>query len=243
VLGVINQELVLSQAFGETPKYDTSKFRWIGTPDFDVRVITTWHTSGVRTIEDATRKEVTMGVSGKSDALGYPEILNSIKGTKFRSVRGYEGGAAINLAMERGEVDGRADNAWSSWVGDHSDWIRDGKINILLQVGLIKDPDLPNIPLLVDLARNEEEREALKLVSTPTSLGHPVIAPPGIPEDRLAALRWAFDAAMKDTALLEDAKTQGRPIRPVGGDKLEQMVKDTFAASPKVIEHAKALTK
>jgi tripartite-type tricarboxylate transporter receptor subunit TctC len=241
VLGVINQELVLSQVFGEAVNYDTAKFGWIGSPDFDVRVVTTWHTSGVRTIEDAKTKEVTMGATGPKEASGYPEILNTIKGTRFRTVRGYEGGTAINLAMERGEVDGKGDNVWSSWVADKADWIRDGKIYILLQVGLIKDPDLPNVPLLLDLGRDEEEREALKLLSTSSSMGHPVIAPPGIPAERLAMLRRAFDAAVKDPAFLEDAKAQGRPIRPVSGVTLERMVMDTFASPPKVIERAKAL--
>jgi tripartite-type tricarboxylate transporter receptor subunit TctC len=240
-LGVVNQELPLAQALGEKMNFNTLKFEWIGSPDYDVRVVTTWHTSGVKTIEDAKRKSITMGATGPVSASGYPEMLNTLFGTKFRSVRGYKGGAAVNLAMERGEVHGRADNAWSSWQGDHADWIRDKKIHIIVQVGLERSPDLPDVPLLMDLAKDPDLREVLKLISTSGSMGHPVIAPPGVPKERVIALRRAFDATMKDAAFLKDAKAVGRPIRPVTGERLEKIAGDVLAAPQHIKDRAKTL--
>lgn len=242
-IGMINQELPLAQALGDAGKYDTAKFRWIGSPDWDVRVVTMWHATGIRTIEDAKSRPLTMGTSGPTEATGYPEILNTLAGTRFRSVRGYQGGAAINLAMERGEVDGRADNAWSSWVGDHGDWVREKKIVIILQVGLFKEPDLGGVPLLLDLGRSETEKQALKLLSSPGSMGHPIVAPPGVPDQRLSALRKAFDQVVGDSAFLADAKGQGRPIRAVSGETLERIARDVLASSPEIVDYAKSLTK
>jgi tripartite-type tricarboxylate transporter receptor subunit TctC len=241
-LGMVNQELPLAQALGETLQFDAAKFNWIGTPDTDNRVVVTLASSGVKTIEDAKKKEVVMGGSGPVEASGYPEMLNTIVGTKFKTVKGYVGGNAIYLAMERGEVDGRADNAWESWKGDRGEWVRDGKVNVLVQVGLAKAPDLPNVPLLVDLARTDEDREVLKLISSSTSMGHPVIAPPGVPDDRVKALRAAFDAAMRDPVVLADAKRQRRSISPVKGEELQKIVADVLASPQTVRDRALALT-
>ena len=241
-VAMINQELPLAQVLGEKFQFDVSKFHWIGTPDTDNRAMVTWHTSGVRTIEDAKTKEITMGASGPTEASGYPEMLNTLVGTKFKSIKGYAGGGAINLAMERGEVDGRGDNAWESWKGDHGDWVRDGKIHVIVQVGLTKVPDLPHVPLLMDLAPRPEDRAVLKLISAPTTVGHPIVAPPGVPPERISALRAAFDATMTDPIFLSDAEKQRRPIRPVSGEQLQKIVADMLASPPDVIARAIALT-
>jgi hypothetical protein len=242
-LGVINQELPLAEALGEKLLFETAKFNWIGSPDTNVRVVVTWHNTGIKSIQDAKKKEVTMGASGPIEASGYPEMMNTLFGTKFRSIRGYTGGAAINLAMEKGEVDGRGDNAWSSWKGDHPDWVRDRKINVLVQVGLAKASDLPDVPLLMDLASNRDEREVLRLISTPGSMGHPLIAPPGAPADRIEILRRAFDATMTDPAFLDDAKRQRRPIDPVRGEELQKIAQELLSAPQPIKDRANALTR
>lgn len=242
-LGMVNQELPLAQALGESLQFDASTFNWIGTPDTDNRVVVTLSSSGVKTIADAKTKEVTMGGSGPIEASGYPEMLNTMVGTKFKTIKGYVGGNAIYLAMERGEVDGRADNAWESWKGDRGEWVRGGKIHVLVQVGLAKAPDLPDVPLLVDLATNPEDREVLKLISSSTSIGHPVIAPPGVPADRVKALRAAFNEAMQDPVVLADAEKQRRPIRPVTGEELHKIVADVLSAPQHVRDRALALTR
>jgi tripartite-type tricarboxylate transporter receptor subunit TctC len=242
-LAVINQELPLAEALGEKMLFETAKFNWIGSPDTNVRVVVTWHTTGVKTIEDAKKKEVTMGASGPIEASGYPEMINTLVGTKFRSVRGYAGGNAINLAMERGEVDGRGDNAWSSWKGDHPDWVREHKINVIVQVALAKASDLPDVPLMMELAAKREDREALELISTPGSMGHPVVAPPGVPAERIEILRRAFDATMTDPAFLDDAMRQRRPIDPVKGEELQRIAQLLLSAPQSIKERAKALTR
>lgn len=241
-LGMVNQELPLAQALGEQLNFDTTKFNWIGTPDTDNRVVVTLASSGVKTIEDAKKKEVVMGGSGPVEASGYPEMLNTMFGTKFKTIKGYAGGNAIYLAMERGEVEGRADNAWESWKGDRGEWVREGRVNVLVQVGLAKAPDLPDVPLLVDLAANAEDREVLKLVSASTSMGHPVMAPPGVPVDRIKALRAAFNAAMADPVVLADAAKQRRSIRPVTGEELQKIVAEVLSSPQKVRDRALALT-
>jgi tripartite-type tricarboxylate transporter receptor subunit TctC len=241
-LGVVEQVLPLAQALGQVAKYDMAKFRWIGSPDYDVRVVTTWHQSGIATVADAKTREVTMGATGVSEAPGYPELMNTLVGTRFRMVRGYPGGAAVNLAMERREVDGRADNGWTSWKSDHAEWIRDKKIHILLQVGLTKAPDLPDVPLLTDLTNDPQERDALKLISTPSSMGHPVVAPPGVPEERVQALRQAFDKMMTDPAFLADAEALRRPIRALSGADLERIANDLLSAPKEARDRARALT-
>jgi len=242
-LGVINQELPLAEALGEKLLFETAKFNWIGSPDTNIRVVVTWHTTGVKSIEDAKKKEVTMGASGPLEASGYPEMINTLFGTRFRSVRGYSGGSAINLALERGEVDGRGDNAWSSWKGDHEDWVREKKINVLVQVGLTKSPDLPDVPLLMDLASNPEDREALKLLSTPGSIGHPFVAPPGVAAGHIEILRRAFEATMTDPAFLDDAKRQRRPIDPVRGEELQKIAQELLSAPQSIKDRANALTR
>ena len=242
-LGVINQELPLAEALGERMLFETARFNWIGSPDTNIRVVVTWHTTGVKSIEDAKKKEVSMGASGPLEASGYPEMLNTLFGTRFRTVRGYSGGNAINLAMERGEVDGRGDNAWSSWKADHGDWVRNNKIHILVQVGLTKSPDLPDVPLLLDLPRTADDREVLKLVSTPSSMGHPFVAPPGVPLERVEILRRAFRATMTDPAFLEDAKRRRRPIDPVHGKELQRIAQELLSAPQSIKDRAHALTR
>jgi hypothetical protein len=204
-------------------------------------VVVTWHTTGVSSLEDAKIREVTMGAVGPSGSSGYPDIINTLLGTRFRTVKGYAGGQAVNMAMERREVDGRADNAWSSWKSDQADWLRDKKINLLVQVGLFKSPDLPSVPLLMDLARNAEEREALKLISTSSSIGHPFVAPPGVAAERIHILRRAFDATVNDPDFLQDAKRLGRPIEPVRGEQLQRIVRELLEAPQSVRDRASAL--
>jgi hypothetical protein len=152
--------------------------------------------------------------------------MNSLLGTKFKIIMGYPGGNEINLAMETGEVAGRGSNNWTSWKSTKPDWIRDKKINIIAQIGLTKAADLPDVPLLIDLAKNEDDRAALKLVSAPPSVGRPIFSTPNVPADRVQVLRAAFDATMKDPAFLEEAKKLGLDINPISGVDLEKIVSD-----------------
>ena len=200
----------------------------------DNSTLATWHTSGVKTIEEAKVKEVTIGTTGEGNSSIYPRAMNIVLGTKFKIIRGYPGGNEVNLAMESGEVGGRGDNAWGSWKSAKPDWLREHKINILVQIGLKKVADLPDVPLLLDLAPNPDDHALLKLLSAPPALGHPIVTSPDVPAERVAALRSAFDAAINDPALREEASRQKRDINPVSGAELAKIVGDILA-TPKPI--------
>jgi tripartite-type tricarboxylate transporter receptor subunit TctC len=215
-------------------EFDTRKFIWLGNTTSAPNVINTWHTTGVTSVEQVKTREVLLGAPmGTAGAL-YPVLINTVAGTKFRVVTGYPGGNEVNLAMERGEVEGRGSNSWASWKSTKPDWLKDKKINILVQVALARHPDLPDVPLLMDLARTDEDRAALKLLSAPPDIGRPVFAPPGVPAERVKALRDAFDATMKDPAFLEAAKREGLEIDPVSGEQLQKIVNDILAAPQNV---------
>ncbi len=234
VLATADQSLSAEQAMGQKLPFDVAKFTYIGNPMVDNNTTVTWHTSGIKTIEDAKKKEVPMGATGGSTSSQYPTAMNALLGTKFKVVVGYPGGNDINLAMERGEVAGRGSNAWASWKSTKPDWLRDKKINILVQIGLTKAPDLPDVPLLVDLAQNDDDRAALKLLSASTTIGRPIFSTPNVPPERTKALRDAFNAMVKDPAFLEEAKKLNLDIDPVAGEQLQKIVADVVA-TPKAI--------
>src|SRR5215210_24605 len=169
-----DQSLSVAQAMGEKLQFDTTKFIYIGNPSAENNTTVTWHTSPVKTIEDAKKQEVPMGATGGSTSSQYPRAMNAVLGTKFKVITGYPGGNDINLAMERGEVAGRGSNSWASWKATRPDWLKNKKINILVQIGLTKAPDLPDVPLLMDLASNDEDKAVLRLLSAPSTIGRPI---------------------------------------------------------------------
>jgi tripartite-type tricarboxylate transporter receptor subunit TctC len=230
-MGIADQSIPLEQALGDAGvKFDSRELNWIGNPNADNNVLTTWHTSPVKTIEDAKKTEITVGATGYNTSSQYPTVLNAIAGTKFKVILGYPGGNEINLAMERGEVAGRGSNAWASYKSTRPDWIKDNKINILVQIGLRKAADLPNVPLLMDVANNDLDRAAMRLLSAPTTIGRPFFAPPNVPAERVKALRAAFDSMIKDKAFLEEAQKLNLDIDPVSGEELQKIVADIIDA-------------
>ncbi|MDO9439548.1 MAG: tripartite tricarboxylate transporter substrate-binding protein [Beijerinckiaceae bacterium] len=235
VLATADQSLAVEQAMGDKQlRLDTRELIYIGNPNADNNTTTTWHTSPVKTIDDAKRFEVPMGATGGSTSSQYPKAMNALLGTKFKVIVGYPGGNDISLAMERGEVAGRGSNAWGAWKATRADWIRDKKINILVQIGLTKAHDLPDVPLLMDLAKNEEDRAVLKLLSASTTIGRPIFTTPGVPPERVKALRDAFDRMIKDPAFLEVARKENLEIDPVSGEELQRIVND-IVSTPKVV--------
>ncbi len=236
-LATADQAMAVQQAVGEPGiHFDAGKFGWIGNPIVDNNVVVTWHTSGVRTIADAREREIAIGATGYNTSSQYPRALNAIAGTKFRVVLGYPGANEINLAMENGEMQGRGSNSWSSYKAQKPDWLRDHKINVLVQIGLTKEPDLPDAPLLIDLATSDVDRAALKLLSAPPTVGRPLFTTPGVPSERLAALRQAFDETMKDPAFLDEARRAGLDIDPVSGPALDNITRDILASPTEVTE-------
>src|SRR5262249_59901454 len=162
-------------------RFDTATFNWIGSMDTTTSVFITWHASGVRTLADAKTKDAVMGaLSGDGGNAVYPSLLNRFLGTRFKVVLGYQGGNTIQLAMERGEVDGRASVVWSGLKAGWPQWIAERKVNVILQIGLDKEPDLPQVPLLLDLAHSQMEQSIFRFVSSDSAMGFPIVAPPAV---------------------------------------------------------------
>jgi len=235
VLATVDQSMAVQQAMGDPSiMFDTNKFIYIGNPASENNTIVTWHTSGIKTIEDARKQEVPMGSTGSNTSSQYVLALNALAGTKFKVIAGYPGGNDINLAMEKGEVAGRGSNSWGSWKATRPQWLAEKKINILAQVGLKKTADLPDVPLLMDLVSNDEDKAAMRLLSSPTTIGRPIFTTPGVPEERVKVLRAAFDRMIKDPAFLEEAKKLKLDIDPVSGEELQRIVAE-IVATPKPI--------
>lgn len=242
VLATGDQSFPLEQAIGDTSVlFNANKFAWIGNPDADNNVVITWSTSGVATVEDAKKKEVSMGATGYNTSSQYVQAMNTIDGTKFKIVLGYPGGTDVNLAMEKGEMGGSGSSSWSFLKGLHPEWLSEHKINVLVQIGLTKAGDLQDVPLLVNLAKNATDREALELLSSPPTIGRPIFTSPGVPPERVAALRAAFDEAMKDPALLEQARASKLDINPVSGIELQKIVSRIISAPRPIVERLSAI--
>lgn len=240
-LNASEQALSLEQAVGDHKiPFDMAKFNWIGSPNADNKVVTTWHTSGVRTLEDAKRGEVVMGSTANTTSAQYLKVMNELAGTRFRIVFGYPGGSEVNLAMEKGEVAGRGSSSWATWKA-RPDVLRDKKINVLVQVGFSKAPELPDVPLLMDLRTEPDEHEMLRLLSAPSAIGHPITTSPGVPKERVEALRKAFDAMVKSPAFLADAKKSGLDIIPTSGAELTEIVNEILTAPARVKERLGAI--
>jgi len=233
VLATADQSLALQQAVGDKRiQFDTTKLFYIGNPNIENNTTAAWHTSGIKTIDDAKRREVTVGATGGSTSSQYPKAMNALIGTKFKIILGYPGGNDINLALERGEVEVRGSNSWASWKATRPHWLAEKKINILVQIGLKKASDLPDVPLLMDLGANPEDRQLLRLLSASTEIGRPIFTTPGTPPERIEALRKAFDAMLRDPEFVEDAKKGNFDIDPVSGETMQKLIAE-MVATPK----------
>lgn len=240
VIGSFNSAIAFYQAMNQPGiQFKAENFSWIGSIPQDTAVVAVWHTTGVKSVEDAKKTEVIMGATGASGTMaGYPALLNSVLGTKFKIVTGYDGGNSVNLAMERGEVTGRGNTTWASYKSVNAEWVREGKIVPIVQIGMVRDPNLPQVPLLTDLARNDEERRIFEFVGSTVALGQPFAAPPGIPADRLAALRDAFEKTLRDPAFRKDAEKLAAQVElnPIPGDEVTKIVKRTTETPAALVE-------
>jgi tripartite-type tricarboxylate transporter receptor subunit TctC len=225
-------------------QFDASKFNWIGSANNEVSVCVAWHTTGIKKIEELYGKELTVGGTGASaDTDQFPRVTNGVLGTKFRVITGYPGGNDIGLAMERGEVSGRCGWSWSSVKSTHPQWVEQKKVNILVQLALAKHPDLPDVPLIVDLAKNDEQKQVLKIIFARQVMGRPFLAPPNVPQDRVAALRTAFMETMKDKDFLAEAEKAQLEITPVAGEEIQKLVGDLYQTKPEIARKAGELLK
>jgi tripartite-type tricarboxylate transporter receptor subunit TctC len=239
--GTIGRGTAFDPLLGSTKaQFDAAKFNWIGSMNDEVSVCVAWHTTGITSLEQVMEKELTVGGTGPAaDTDQFPKVLNATIHTKFKIIAGYPGGNDIDLAMERGEVMGRCGWSWSSVIATHKQWFDERKINVLVQLSLSKHGDLPNVPLVMDFAKTDEERQIFKLVFARQPMGRPFLAPPGIPADRTAALRKAFMDTMKDPGFLAEAEKMKLEINPVSGEAVQQIVQEVYQ-TPKAIAAAAA---
>jgi tripartite-type tricarboxylate transporter receptor subunit TctC len=226
---------------GQGDAFDAQKFNWIGSANNEVSVCVAMKDSGITKFEDLFTKELTVGGTGASaDTDQFPRVLNGVLGTHFKIVQGYPGGNDVVLAMERGEVQGRCGWSWSSVISTHKSWLDDKRMIVLVQLSLSKHPDLPDVPLVMDFAKTDEQRQILKMVFARQMMGRPYVAPPNLPADRVATLRQAFMDTMADKDLLAEADKTGLEINPVSGADVEKLVRDIYATPPGIVERVKA---
>lgn len=230
------QTIPLRQVMGdENVKFDAAKLHWIGNPATSVNVIVTWHRSPVKTIAEAKTTVVRMGATTRDASSGVELALaNNLLGTKFKLVGGYKGND-IDLAMERGEVDGRAGQSWDGWKLTKPDWVRDKRLNVLVQLGLTRAKDLPDVPLFSELAGSEENKMILDLFAIPIALGRPLFVGPGVPADRVAILRAAFRATMADAQFVAEATKLNLDVDPIYGEELQTLVVRMLATPPSTV--------
>src|SRR4051812_46191897 len=242
VIAVVQQSIPMGQALGEGgTQYDAARLNWIGSPVRLDETLVVWHTTGVRTIEDAKKKEIVIGATSPTGMnYVYPKLANEFLGTRFKIVTGYQGGTPIVLALERGEVEGRGSNPWSEWKATKPDWVRDKKIVPLMQMSLFKHPDLPDVPLMIDLAPNDTVRSIFELISITGEIGRPLVTAPDVPAERLAVLRQAFDVTMRDPDFVADAGRMQIEILPIGGQEMDALVARVLRAPKSAIDLLKA---
>ena len=242
-LQIIFQNMPILQAVKQPGvQFDVREFGWLGNTTNTPNIINSWHTTGIARIEDVLEKELIVGAPGAmSTSYIYPIALNQTIGTKFKVVTGYAGGNLVNLAMEKGEVGGRGSNSWASWKSGHPQWLTDRKIHLLVQVGLTRATDLPNVPLLLELAKNDADREFLTFLSADMGISRAFTTTPGVPRDRLAALQKAFMDTMRDKEVLAEADKTKHEIDPSDGDAALKIATMMINTRPEVLERYKAL--
>jgi tripartite-type tricarboxylate transporter receptor subunit TctC len=241
-LATVNNIIPLHQVLdGRGVRFDARKFNWLGSTGGSNLFTWVWHTAGFKTMDDVMRRELITGATGAgSGTFIYPNAMNMIVGAKHKIVMGYASTAELDLAMERGEVQARGGASLAGMLQEHADWFREKKIIPLVQIGTEREKDYPEVPLMHELAKTEEQRQVLTLVSSPPSLGRPFFTTQDTPPDRVAALRKAFDDTMKDAAFLAEAKQLGLDMHPMDADTVTAIVMATINAPAEIVAKAKA---
>ena len=242
VMGLLAATNTIDEKLGASGvKFETAKFNWVGRISSAVNVTAMWNTSKVKSIADAFKIETALGATGTgSTVFVYPNVLNRVLGTKFKLVMGYGGSNEAMLAMERGEVDGHS-TSWEAYKAAHPDWIRDKKINIVVQYGLKRHPDLPDVPTCVEIARTPEEAQILKAVVNATEIGKAVLTSPGVPADRVEMLRKAFMDMTADPEFIAELESQRVELTPMSGTELQALVQEIGSLSPELVQKIRAV--
>ena len=221
------------------PRVSThSNSKSVGSIAKQQTICATWHTSEIKTIEQARDREVTVSATGSSgDRATMPRILNALLGTKFKVINGY-GTTESMLAVERGEVDGMCGVSWSTLKVSNPDWVNKKLLNVMLQAGTKPQAGLPDVPLVIDRVANAEDRKLVELLFFPQDMGRPFVMPPATPKELVATIRHAFDDTMKDPAFLAEAEKGMLDVDPVSGEEMEQILQRIYATPKALIQRA-----
>lgn len=241
-VATVTKDLALEQALRpKEVRFDARQFGWVGSFAEYIGVFSVWTASGIGSIEDAKARETILATSGRGhQGSQLAVLLNEYAGTKFKLVAGYRGAADMNVAMERGEAHARI-TSWSGMKGQQADWLKSGKAAVIAQGGERRQPDLPNVPLFSELVTDPDGRKLLALIESGAVVGWPVMLPPGVPAERLAAWRKAFDATMKDPDYIAEVTRSQLEVAPKTGAAIEQAMKDALSADEKVLARARVI--
>lgn len=243
-IGAVNRGIPFEPMLGNRKfaQFDPTNFTWLGSANNETSICASWERTGITKIEQLYEQELFVGGTGPSaDDHVFPTLVSGVLGLKMRLVTGYAGGNDVDFAMERGELDGRCGWSWSSVKSTRNTWLENGNINILLQLALQKAPDLPDVPLIMDLAQTEEDRQILRLFLLRLVLGRPYIGPPDIPDDRANALRSAFDQMLEDPQFIGEAARSRLEISPVTGEEAQRLVEEAYATPRTLVDRAHGL--
>ncbi len=245
VIGAPNNNAPFEPLFG-TPQaaFDATRFNWLGTPSVEVGMLTVWHETPVNTWQDVKAREITMGASGANSTPSfYARLLNETLGLKLKVIVGYRGQPEAFLAMQRGELDGYASVFWSALKSTKPEWIKEKKVKLLVQFGLEREPEIPTVPFILDLVSNPEDRLLIQAACAPLAAGRPYMFPPGVPAERVAAMRKALFATFKDARFVEEATKTGLDVKsPRTGEQLAALIERIYReTSPTLVARLKKL--
>jgi tripartite-type tricarboxylate transporter receptor subunit TctC len=242
-IAALTNGIAMDPLFGNPgARFDAQKFGWIGSIGKLQNVCATWFESPIKTIAAVREREVVVAAAGAtSNTVIVPRVLNVLLGTRFKPIAGYDPGAGINLAVESREVEGVCGLSWSTLKASRPDWIRDHKLNVIVQMAMEKLPELADVPSALDLVTEPAKRRVLELILMRQEMGRPFVAPPDVPAERLAALRAAFDATMKDAEFLAEAQRFQMEIDPLTAGEIETLLAKAYGAPREIIASAAAL--
>lgn len=242
VIGLAAPAIPLDEKLG-TPniRFETAKFNWIGRISTSVNQVLVWHTSKARSINDAFEREITLGATGAGSTVSvYPNVLNKLLGTRFKIIMGYKASTEAMLALERGETEGHS-TSWEVLKLRHPTWVREAKVRLLLQFASKRHPEMPDVPTAFEIAKSDEQRAILRIVLNAVDIGKSLMAPPGVPAERVAALRRAFVAMTKDPEFIAEFSPMGLDVEPMEGEELQKLVASVAAIPPELLAKVKAV--
>ena len=242
MLGVIGRGMSVNSLLDpETFNFDSRRFNWLGSTSRESAMGVAWHTAAAKTFDQLFATPLIVGATGAGDeSASLPRMLNTLFNTKIKIISGYTGGTTVLAAMEKGEVEGRF-WSWGSVKSERAQWLEEKKINLLVQVALNKASDLPDTPFIMDYAKTDEQKQVLQLALTGQSFAWPMLAPPGVPAETVAALRAGYKAAANDPAFLAEGKRANLSIIYVSGEEIHQLIDTAYAMPPDIIKRTKEI--